>query len=60
MLVCANIVLKDTSKASPELAKSIQDWFKQVAAPYKYPREIRFHDVLPKTETGKIQRFKLK
>ena len=60
MLVCANIVLKDPSKASPELAKSIQDWFKQVAAPYKYPREIRFHDVLPKTETGKIQRFKLK
>lgn len=60
MLVCAHIVLKDQSKASPEMAKSIQEWFKNAAAPYKYPREIHFMDVLPKTETGKIQRFKLK
>jgi 2-aminobenzoate-CoA ligase len=60
MLVCANIVLKDASKASESLAKEIQDWFKKVAAPYKYPRVIYFHEVLPKTETGKIQRFKLK
>jgi 2-aminobenzoate-CoA ligase len=60
MLVCANIVLKNPASANDELAKSIQDWFKQVAAPYKYPRVIKFHDVLPKTETGKIQRFKLK
>ena len=60
MLVCANIVLKDKSKASDELAKSIQNWFKEVAAPYKYPRVIRFMENLPKTETGKIQRFKLK
>jgi 2-aminobenzoate-CoA ligase len=60
MLVCAYIVLKDSTKASDELTKSIQQWFKEVAAPYKYPREIRYVDVLPKTETGKIQRFKLK
>ena len=60
MLVCANIVLKNPASANDDLAKSIQDWFKQVAAPYKYPRVIKFHDVLPKTETGKIQRFKLK
>lgn len=60
MLVCANIVLKDASKASDTLAKSIQDWFKENAAPYKYPRIIKFTDTLPKTETGKIQRFKLK
>ncbi|MEQ3661515.1 MAG: AMP-binding protein [Flavobacterium sp.] len=60
MLVCANIVLKDKSKASDEFAKSIQDWFKEVAAPYKYPRMINFIENLPKTETGKIQRFKLK
>jgi 2-aminobenzoate-CoA ligase len=38
----------------------IQHWFKQVAAPYKYPRVIYFVETLPKTETGKIQRFKLK
>lgn len=60
MLVCAYIVLKEQYKACEELTKGIQDWFKKVAAPYKYPREIRYVDVLPKTETGKIQRFKLK
>ena len=60
MLVCANIVLKDKSKASEDLTKSIQNWFKEVAAPYKYPRVINFLECLPKTETGKIQRFKLK
>lgn len=60
MLVCAHIVLKDTSKANDAMAKSIQDWFKENAAPYKYPRIINFTDALPKTETGKIQRFKLK
>ena len=60
MLVCAYIVLKDQANATPVFAKNIQDWFKEVAAPYKYPREIRFLESLPKTETGKIQRFKLK
>ncbi|WP_264558698.1 AMP-binding protein [Flavobacterium sp. N2270] len=60
MLVCANIVLKDKSKASDELKIEIQNWFKETAAPYKYPRVINFLDCLPKTETGKIQRFKLK
>jgi len=60
MLVCAYIVLKDQQKAGDKMAKSIQEWFKQKAAPYKYPREIHFMEVLPKTETGKIQRFKLK
>lgn len=60
MLVCAYLVLKDKTKACDELTKAIQDWFKEVAAPYKYPREIRYMDALPKTETGKIQRFKLK
>ena len=54
------MVLKDKTKACEELTKSIQDWFKEKAAPYKYPREIKYVDVLPKTETGKIQRFKLK
>lgn len=60
MLVCAHIVLKDSAKACDKLAKDIQDWFKVSAAPYKYPRIIKFTDALPKTETGKIQRFKLK
>lgn len=60
MVVCAHIVLKEKSKASNDLEKSIQLWFKEVAAPYKYPRVIHFVENLPKTETGKIQRFKLK
>jgi 2-aminobenzoate-CoA ligase len=60
MLVCAYIVLKEKDKACNEMTKTIQDWFKEVAAPYKYPREIRYLEALPKTETGKIQRFKLK
>ena len=60
MLVCAHIVLKDATKATDNMKNHIQHWFKEVAAPYKYPRVIYFTEVLPKTETGKIQRFKLK
>ena len=60
MLVCAYIVLKEKEKACDVLTKAMQDWFKEVAAPYKYPREIRYVDILTNTETGKIQRFKLK
>jgi 2-aminobenzoate-CoA ligase len=60
MLVCAHIILKDSSKATDAMKNRIQHWFKEVAAPYKYPRVIHFKDTLPKTETGKIQRFKLK
>jgi len=60
MLVCAHIVLKNKDKATDNMKNHIQHWFKEVAAPYKYPRIIYFTDALPKTETGKIQRFKLK
>lgn len=60
MLVCAHIVLKEQDKATDNMKNHIQHWFKEVAAPYKYPRVIYFTDTLPKTETGKIQRFKLK
>ncbi|MBC7438733.1 MAG: 2-aminobenzoate-CoA ligase, partial [Flavobacterium sp.] len=60
MLVCAHIVLKENNKATDEFKSHIQLWFKEVAAPYKYPRIIYFVDELPKTETGKVQRFKLK
>jgi len=60
MLVCANIILKDKNLASETFKIQLQNWFKENAAPYKYPRIINFLDYLPKTETGKIQRFKLK
>lgn len=60
MLVCAYIVLNDKKLATEAMKNTIQHWFKENAAPYKYPRVIHFVESLPKTETGKIQRFKLK
>lgn len=60
MLVCAYIVMKDTTKQTDEIRQHIQLCFKEVAAPYKYPRVIHFVENLPKTETGKVQRYKLK
>jgi len=59
-LVNAYIVLTETYQASDELTLKLQDYVKHTIAPYKYPRLVHFIDQLPKTETGKIQRFKLK
>ena len=59
-LVKAFVVLKPEAKASPALAKAIQDHVKASIAPYKYPREIEWRDTLPKTQTGKLQRFRLR
>jgi 2-aminobenzoate-CoA ligase len=42
------------------MAKALQDFVKQTVAPYKYPRAIEFRNSLPRTETGKLQRFKLR
>jgi 2-aminobenzoate-CoA ligase len=42
------------------LARELQDHVKAVIAPYKYPRELEFVETLPKTATGKLQRFALK
>ncbi len=59
-IVCAHIVLNDPALASDAMAKRLQDHVKATIAPYKYPRQIHFVDALPKTQTGKIQRFKLR
>ena len=56
----ACIVLQDPSQASDRTAREIQDFVKSTIAPYKYPREIRFFETLPKTLTGKVQRFMLR
>jgi len=56
----AYVVLKLPHKASEDLARTLQDHVKQMLAPYKYPRWIEFRADLPKTATGKIQRFKLR
>lgn len=58
--VKAFIVLKPGVDRSDALAHSIQDFVKAAIAPYKYPRHIEFVDALPKTDTGKLQRFRLK
>ena len=42
------------------MAKRLQDHVKATIAPYKYPRSVKFTDALPKTQTGKIQRFRLR
>lgn len=59
MIVQAHVVLSNGAP-SPEMAKDLQNHVKATIAPFKYPREICFLDALPKTQTGKIQRFKLK
>ena len=56
----AFVVLKQQDKASEALVVVLQEHVKQVLAPYKYPRWIEFRVDLPKTATGKIQRFKLR
>ena len=59
-LVKALVVLKEGFSADELLAKELQDFVKKTIAPFKYPRALDFVDSLPKTETGKIQRFKLR
>lgn len=59
-IVEAHVVLVDKGAACAALVKLLQDHVKKEIAPYKYPRSIVFTDTLPKTESGKIQRFRLK
>jgi benzoate-CoA ligase len=56
----AFIVLRPDAPQSPDLAGALQQHVKERLAPYKYPRWIEFVPDLPKTATGKIQRFKLR
>ena len=56
----AFIVLKDQSKACDDMARALQDHVKAMLAPFKYPRWVEFRADLPKTATGKIQRFVLR
>jgi 2-aminobenzoate-CoA ligase len=59
-IVKAFIVLRDGFDANETMTKTLQDFVKNEIAPYKYPREIEFVADLPKTETGKLQRFRLR
>ena len=60
MVVKAFVVTRPGVAAGSELLRSIQDWVKAEIAPYKYPRIVEFVDALPRTETGKLQRFRLR
>jgi 2-aminobenzoate-CoA ligase len=60
MIVRAYVVAASGYAPSPELAKALQDHVKADIAPYKYPRAISFVAALPKTQSGKLQRFALR
>jgi 2-aminobenzoate-CoA ligase len=59
-IVEAHVVLKEGVAADSNAARKLQDHVKATIAPFKYPRSVKFTDALPKTQTGKIQRFRLK
>ena len=59
-IVKAFVVLRDPSEAGQAMVRELQDFVKREIAPYKYPRAIEFVEQLPRTETGKLQRYKLR
>jgi 2-aminobenzoate-CoA ligase len=59
-IVEAHVVLVAGVPADDATIKRLQDHVKAMIAPYKYPRSVKFLDALPKTATGKIQRFRLR
>ena len=59
-IVKAFVVLKPGHAGDEAMARALQDFVKQTIAPYKYPRAIEFRTSLPRTETGKLQRFRLR
>ena len=59
-IVQAHVVLGPGHNPSADLIKALQDHVKATIAPFKYPRSVHFTKALPKTESGKIQRFKLR
>lgn len=60
MIVHAAVVLAPGVDGDAAKARELQDFVKQTAAPYKYPRSIEFLDALPRTESGKLQRYRLR
>ena len=59
-IVKAFVVLRAGHVPDAALAEALQDFVKATIAPYKYPRAIAFREALPRTETGKLQRFRLR
>jgi 2-aminobenzoate-CoA ligase len=59
-IVKAYVVLQPGVAGNEALAQELQEHVKRELAPYKYPREIEFIDALPRTDTGKVQRYILR
>ncbi|TGG93365.1 benzoate-CoA ligase family protein [Natronospirillum operosum] len=59
-IVAAHVVLSEGIEPTDALVKELQDHVKSRIAPYKYPRAVHFIEALPKTATGKVQRFRLR
>ena len=59
-VVKAVVVLKPDTSADDSLKKELQDFVKARIAPYKYPRRVEFASALPRTATGKLQRYRLR
>ena len=60
MVVQAFVVLREGAAADPAKAAELQEFAKQSIAPYKYPRTVEFVTELPKTISGKTQRYRLR
>jgi len=58
-IVKAFVVLRPGHAGDAAMVKTLQDFVKATVAPYKYPRAVEFIDKLPRTQTGKLQRFRL-
>jgi 2-aminobenzoate-CoA ligase len=54
------VVLKPGHTGDAAMENALQEHVKQTIAPFKYPRKVVLLDALPRTETGKLQRFKLR
>jgi len=59
-VVCAFVVLREGVVGDAAKVREIQDFVKERIAPYKYPRDVRFVDTLPRNPSGKLQHFKLR
>jgi 2-aminobenzoate-CoA ligase len=59
-IVKAFVVLRAPHAGDELMKRTLQDFVKAAIAPYKYPRAIEFRAALPRTETGKLQRFRLR
>jgi 2-aminobenzoate-CoA ligase len=58
--VCAFVVLRPGVVGDAAKASELKDYVKSQLAPYKYPRDVRFTDALPRSATGKLQHFRLR